>query len=168
MVSILELGEVRSELERRALGLPKPVDPGALALPSDRAHRVKSIIGRSGRGVLNREFQLDLHLISHDLLAAEHTGLSAPRSAEYTAGESRRQVADTDRFAGFVSKGRLVGHGHSPGFGGSASCQMPESPSPGRVTREGLMEGTHRLRLFTFWRTHDDDRARRRSAASVC
>jgi len=51
MVSILELGEVRSELERRALGLPKPVDLVRSSPQADRAHRVKSIIGRSGRGV---------------------------------------------------------------------------------------------------------------------
>ena len=84
-------------------------DLGAFELPRRMTPKVK-LIGPQSRGCVALIFDLDQHLVLRHWFTAERARLSAPRCAEGAVRLAARQFSTPNRFAGFLSEKRLVGH----------------------------------------------------------
>jgi hypothetical protein len=102
---------------------------------------------KSGVRAVVGEFNLKFQLIPLDLFATDRAKLTYPGSAPSTVGEAGGHPSRTERFSGFFSDDEFVGHDGSPGFKGSASCQMPEGRTP--VSRHPEPDG-RQLLGYTF------------------
>ena len=68
------------------------------------------VIRRQSRSCVALIFDLDQHLVPRHWFTAQRAGLSAPRRAEGAVRLAARQFSTPNRFAGFLSEKRLVGH----------------------------------------------------------
>src|SRR5439155_21130309 len=91
-------------------------------LPRGIASVVKMILVQS---VALVELQLDLQILARQWFSTDSAALPAPRSTQHSVRASRGQLPTPDRFAGLLSKDRLVRHDNSPSLAAVSHWQRP-------------------------------------------
>src|SRR5215510_13162363 len=103
------------------------------------------VIGPQIRGFVALIFDLQQHLVPRHWFTAQRAGLSAPRRAEGAVRLAARQLSTPNRFAGFLSEKRLVGHEGIPRHGPKReSRRMPQGPDAALRHPKDPMDGAEK------------------------